>query len=112
MTRYLRDIAVVTGSVCALGLAIFAASLYGFNIRAFFAPKYENLRRNVFENSQSYNDGMAQQLNSYYLEYQKTDEAGRQTLRSVISHQYANYPANRLPAHLQSFLISIKPSNF
>lgn len=93
--------------ILMLAVAVFAAGSYTLFLTGFFAPKFENVRRNTYENSQSYNDGMIQQLQSYYVEYQKADEAGKETIRSVISHQYANYPEERVPARLRPFLSSV-----
>lgn len=91
--------AVTVGTVAAIALSLF---LYKT-----FAPQFENARRNVFENTQSYNDGMKQQLQQYYLEYQKADKDEKTVIRDAIAHQYASYPLERLPAHLQTFASSI-----
>lgn len=105
----MRPILIVAG----LAIAIFGVTGYQLFLQGFFAPKFENVRRQTFENSQSYNDGMIQQLNSYYLEYQKADKDQKEAMRSVIAHQYAGYPQDRLPAHLRSFVSSIlNPTSF
>jgi len=96
----------------AIAVGVFAVAGYGLFFQGFFAPRFENIRRQTFENSQSYNDGMIQQLQSYYVEYQRTDEKGKEAIRSVVSHQYASYPVGRLPSHLQSFVnAALNPSS-
>lgn len=105
-TRKVREGGAAIGAAAAIAVAGFGIVAYNLGMQSFFAPKFEDLRRKTFENSQSYNDGMVQQLSSYYLEYQKADESQKQALRSVIAHQYANFPVDRLPAHLRAFLSS------
>lgn len=103
----------VIATVFLVGAGIFGISYYGLAHYGFFAPRMENVRRNVFENTRSYNDGMIQELQKYYLDYQKADNNGKETIRLVIQHQYASYPTERLPAHLQSFVSSIlNPTTF
>jgi hypothetical protein len=85
----------------------FGFGLYGLNMYGFFAPRYEEVRLNTFENTKSYNQGMQQELQDYYLEYMKSDENGKQAIEAVIAHQYADYPMDRLPPHLRTFVESI-----
>ena len=93
--------------------AIFGLNYYGLFSYSFFAPRYENVRRKTFENTKSYNQGMQQELQKYYIEYSKSDENGKQAIASVIRHQYADYDMTRLPSHLQSFVQSImNPTEF
>ena len=40
----------------------------------FFAPKFENARREVFENTRSFNQAKMQELSKYRLEYLKAEE--------------------------------------
>lgn len=104
--KVIKESGVAIGTTAAIAIAGFGIVAYNLGMQSFFAPKFEDLRRKTFENSQSYNDGMVQQLSSYYLEYQKADESQKQALRSVIAHQYANFPVDRLPAHLRAFVSS------
>jgi hypothetical protein len=103
----------VVSTVIISGVAIFGVGYYALTYYGFFAPRMENVRRNVFENTRSYNDGMIQELQKYYLEYQKADNNGKESIRLVIQHQYAGYPIERLPAHLQAFVNPIlNPTTF
>ena len=99
--------------VGAILLGGFGIGLYQLNMYGYFAPRYEEVRRKTFENTKSYNQGMQQELQSYFLEYQKSDEDGKQAIAAVISHQYADYPTQRLPLHLRNFVESIlNPTTF
>lgn len=106
MKQFIKESGAVIGFSAVVAVAGFGAAYYALGMQGFFAPKFENVRRHTYENSQSYNDGMVQQLSSYYLEYQKANPEQKQALRSVIAHQYANFPVDRLPAHLRAFVSS------
>lgn len=79
-----------------------------FFLAKYFAPKHEQLRHEVFKESQSYNDGMIQELQSMWLEYQKAEPEHKAALRSVILHRYASYDESRLPSDLQVFMRNLK----
>ena len=94
-------------------IVISGVGFLGLGAYVIFAPVAEQARRSVFENTKSYNDGMTQELQRYYLEYSKADGQGKATIAEVVRHQYASYPVGRLPNHLQSFVNSIlSPNSF
>lgn len=106
MKQFIKEGGFAIGAAAAIAIAGFGTVAYNLGMQSFFAPKFENVRRQTFENSQSYSDGMVQQLSSYYLEYQKASPEQKQALRSAIAHQYANFPIDRLPTHLRAFVSS------
>jgi hypothetical protein len=69
-----------------------------------FAPKYEQLRRETFENSKAYRDGMAQELRSMQFEYLKADDSRKAGLANVIKHKLAGFPEDAIPYDLQQFI--------
>lgn len=73
-----------------------------------FSAKEEQVRRETFEESKSYNDGMKQELYSMQMEYIKANEDQKIALRSVILHRVAGYDVNKLPADLQQFVLQLK----
>jgi cell division protein FtsW (lipid II flippase) len=73
-----------------------------------YAPKYEQARYNTFKQSQAYNDGMAQQLSHYRLQYQQADASGKALIRSTVLHDYAGYDSSHLSPDLASFLDSLQ----
>lgn len=74
---------------------------------AFFAPKYEQVRRTTFEQSKAYNDGMAQELRAMQFEYIKADDKHKAALASVIRHRAAGFPEQNLPSDLNQFIRSL-----
>ena len=75
-----------------------------------FAPQYEQVRYNTFKQSQSYNDGMAQQLQNFWIEYvnPNTSPEHKQALASTILHRFADYDDSRLPLDMQNFLRQLR----
>jgi hypothetical protein len=79
-----------------------------FFLYKFFAPRYEAARRETFEESKSYNDGMQQDLRRMQGEYIKATPAQQEALASVIIHQFAAYDERKLSPDLRTFLDSLK----
>lgn len=69
-----------------------------------FAPKEEQLRRDVFEQSKAYRDGAIQELRSMQFQYNLADAEHRSGLASVIRHKAAGIPADAMPPDLQHFI--------
>lgn len=74
----------------------------------FFAPRQEAVRREVFEQSKAYNQGMAQELDGFYLEYSKGTPEQKAAIKSIVLHLVADYPVDKLPAHLQTFINDLR----
>jgi hypothetical protein len=84
--------------------AIIALSFFALYHYGFFAPKFENARRSVFESTRSYNQAKIQELAKYRLEYLKVDENGKAAIAATIMHRFADYDDKRLPSELRNFL--------
>lgn len=69
-----------------------------------FAPKFEEVRRDTFETSKAYRDGMAQELRALQIEYVKADEKIKPALASAIKHKAAGVPSDALPYDLSIFI--------
>jgi len=79
-----------------------------FFMYKFFGLKYENTRREIFEQSKAYNQGVIQELQNMQFEYVKADEAHKNALASIILHRSADYDVDRLPADLRAFINELK----
>ena len=74
-----------------------------------FAPREEQVRRDVFEKSKAYNDGMQQELYELQRDYVKAEKPEQKAaLRSIILHKVDGYDANQLPSDLQSFVRQLR----
>jgi hypothetical protein len=73
-------------------------------MRKVFAPATEQVRRETFENSKAYRDGMVQELRAMQFEYMKADEAHKAGMANVIRHRAAGFPEDALPSDLKTFI--------
>jgi hypothetical protein len=69
-----------------------------------FAPKMEAARRETFEQSKAYNQGMTQELESMMIQYQSAKPEGKDAICSVVRHRVADYPTSGVPSHLLGFV--------
>ncbi len=76
--------------------------------KAFFGPRHEAVRREVFKQTRSYNEGKEQELLKYRLEYMRADEDDKAALASTIRHSFADYDETLLTGELREFLRKIK----
>ena len=82
-----------------------------FFMYKFWAPKQEAVRRQVFENTRSFNQGMIQELQNMQFEYTKEkDQNAKAGLASIILHRASGYNLNDpdVPADLRSFITDLK----
>lgn len=81
-----------------------------FFLAKVFNPKMEQVRRDTFEQSKAYNQGMIQELRSSQICYIQADASGKAALKSIVLHQFADYDINKLPPDLYEFLKSLQQS--
>jgi hypothetical protein len=95
------------GGFAILLSVIFGCGLFSFGYYKFFAPKYANVEREVFENTKSFNHGKVQDLVKYYEEYTKASIDEKESIRQLILMNFANFDSNKITnSALKSFLIS------
>ena len=99
----------IAGLVLFLGL-IWLFQGNDFFLYKVFAPKYEQVRRETFEESKAYRQGMIQELQNMQFEYIKADSTHKTALASIILHRAADFPEEDMPADLRTFIRSIKPT--
>jgi len=99
--------ALLGGMVLALGVTWIVQGNDFFLYRC-FAPKYEQVRRETFEQSKAYNEGMAQELQRMQFEYVQADDEHKAALASIILHRVADYDESRLPPDLHAFVESLR----
>ena len=73
-----------------------------------FAPAMEDTRRDVFENTKSYNQGMIQELQNMQFEYIKAKPEHKDALASIILHRAADYDEKQLPSDLRGFIEKLR----
>lgn len=79
-----------------------------FFLYKYFAPKYADVQREVFQNTKAYNQGLAQELDSWRIEYAKGDAETKKMLASIVRQRTADYDLNRFPIELREFVQQCK----
>lgn len=77
-------------------------------IYKFWAPKQEQVRREVFEQTKSYNQGMIQELQNMQFQYVQADKAHKDALATLILHRSADFKEENLPYDLKMFIKELK----
>lgn len=97
----------VLGLVALLGLGW----IFTYNdiaLTHFSQPRYEAIRRETFEQSKAYNQGMVQNLRTMQESYVLADDEHKTALASVIKHETADYDVDSLPPDLQTFVRGLR----
>lgn len=109
MGRKLKIAGMSIGGLAAFFAIIFIFGLAGLGYYKFFAPKKENIRREVFEQTQSYVHGKIQDLAKYYEEYNKAEPEDRESIRQLIILRFAEFDESKIRSlKLKAFLISMR----
>lgn len=107
-----KEISTILAGV-AIVLAILAAAWFfagnALLMKSVFAPANEAVRRETFEQSKAFRDGMAQEIRSLQIEYLRAEEAVKPALAAAILHKAAQIDEADLPSDLRTFVNSIKP---
>ena len=100
----------VIGVIILIVILMFGLEMAGLQWTKFFAPKRENVKREVFENTKSFTRGMAKELAKHYKEYNNAEsEEDKQIIRSVIQSDFADFDIDKLnSAELRKFLKNIR----
>jgi hypothetical protein len=85
----------------------------GIAWKGYFGPKHEAVRREVFKQTRSYNEGKEQELLKYRVEYMRSkDDDEKKAIASTVRLAFADYDENLLDsAELRSFLKDMKYGN-
>lgn len=99
----------ILGAVLGLLALTWAIQGNDFFLYRTFAPKYEAVRRQTFEQSKAYNQGVAQEIARAYQDYERASTPGQKdAIAAVVRHQMADYDEAQLPAHLRAFVRSVR----
>lgn len=102
--KTLKTIGIWVGGILAFLAVIWLLAGNSLMMQKFFNPAFEQVRRDTFETSKAYRDGMAQELRSLQIEYIKAEPAIKPALATVIKHKAAGVPEDALPQDLSIFI--------
>ncbi len=81
-------------------------------VEAWFAPREQNIQREIFENTKSYNEAKEQELVKYRFEWDrakgKEDTGTMKAVESAVRNAFADYEDDRLSPELQEFVRKCK----
>ena len=103
----MKPILAIVGGVVGFGALVWGVAYHDLLFTAFFASKYENVRRNTFEQSKSFRTGAIQELQNMQFEYIRSDAEHKAALADIIRHRAAEVPADAMPSDLQSFISNL-----
>lgn len=107
-------VAGVVASIFAVIVLILGLTWLGqgndFFMYKVFAPRYEQVRRQTFEQTKSYNQGMIQELQNMQFDYAKADAEHRSALASIILRRAADFDLNQpqVSAELRHFVEQLR----
>jgi hypothetical protein len=77
----------------------------GLMWESFIGPKRENVRRNIFEQTKSYNQGAQQELSRLYVDFQRAkDPQEKKAIAGMVRHEFADYNIDLLNGDLRAFV--------
>lgn len=107
----------VVGTVvaCILALALVLALVWvvqgnNFFMYKVFAPAQEQVRRDTFEQSRAYRQGMIQELQNMQYEYVQATPEQKDALASIILHRVADFDLTLpdVPTDLRQFIEQLR----
>lgn len=98
------------GSFVGIIVILFVLELVGLGFFKFFEPKRENIRREIFENTKSYTQGMEQDLAKYYYEWTKAETQENKTaIEGIIRLRFGEFDKAKLDSpELINFLTNVR----
>ena len=73
-----------------------------------FGLRYEQTRREIFEQSKAYRQGMVQELENMLYQYEQADENHKAALASMILHRAADIPDDAIPYNLRASIQQLR----
>ncbi len=75
-----------------------------------FAPAQEQVRRETFEQSKAYRQGVIQELDRAYQDYNAKDatQGQKDAIASVVLHRVADFDTEALPGYLKAFVEQLR----
>jgi len=103
---------------CILGLVVliilgmsltFGGRFFSLEMNKFFGTKEQDVKREIFEQSQSYVHGMSQELGKYYAEYQGATQEDREAMKAVIQVRFSAFDSSNLTSpEMKTFLTNMR----
>lgn len=99
----MKDVLAAVLVVACIGLASFGAGELSYRIYARYAPLGEQVRRETFEQSRAFHEGMVRDLENLRLEWARGDAAQKAAVASIARHRLADVPDDILTPSLRAW---------
>lgn len=73
-----------------------------------YDPQREEIRRQTFEGSRAFREGLAQELQAMQLDYLKGNAEQKAAIASMVLHRVAGVDPNVFPLSLQQFITELR----
>lgn len=90
--------------VAVIAVLSLGGRLLNLKTEQYFAPKEENLRREVYENTASYVGGKKQELSKLMLEYKRAEGEDKDAIAATVRIQFADFDKKKLEVELVDFI--------
>lgn len=87
----MRDVGYYAVVALCVTLGVLALDYTGLMWTSFIGTKREDVRREIYENTRSFQDGKHQELNKLYFEHAKADETGKSAVCATVRHSMSGY---------------------
>lgn len=105
----LKDIGAFFAWAIAGVVVLAGLTFAGYYSAAFFAPKYEAVRRDTMIESRAYSEATVRELYRLKRQYEAAaTDAERQTIAAAAIHEFEIFPQERLPSDLAGWFAQIR----
>ena len=108
------SVLLVTLAICLMMVWFAFLGFFGTSLQytsyKFWKPKYENVERETFKNTNSYVEGATSDLMKYKEQYDKAETSqDKEAIREYVLMGYKNFDPNKIENPiLRSFLINMQ----
>ena len=109
MKELFGGVGLFIGAILLIILLGLGLDYSGLMWESFIGPKREDVRREIFEQTKSFNQGMTMKLLDYRKQYMLAkDPADKAAIAQVVSHMFSDYQLDNLDPELKAFLRECK----
>lgn len=104
----MKDFLAGTGAILMIVAGVAGASVGGYYLFAFLAPKYEATRRDVMIESRQYQESTVRELYNLKRQYEQAkSDTEKDTVAAAARHEFQIFPSDRLPSDLRTFMAQV-----
>ena len=104
----IKGLIATIGTILFIFVIVFVIEGLGLVTLGVFGPWREEIRRETFEETKSFNESKKQDLIRYRLQYLQAEANEKEAIASTIRMMFADYDESKLEPELAEFLRDIK----